>query len=74
MTFSECHCVQRGIYLMNCENIFCIYWEKDKCILDNINLDISGVCQSCIYIELNDKVLETYRKNGIDKINGYYEK
>ena len=52
---------------MNCENIFCIYWEKNKCILDDISLDIIGNCDSCIYIDLSEKELEEYRKKGLKK-------
>lgn len=37
---------------MKCENIFCIYWSNNDCILGKITLDIQGTCQKCIYINL----------------------
>mgnify|MGYP003290400733 CR=1 FL=1 len=43
---------------MNCRNEFCIYQKDDKCILDEINLDIQGSCEECIYVEINNKVLQ----------------
>ena len=34
---------------MKCENYFCVYQDNGKCILDEINIDIMGQCDSCIY-------------------------
>ena len=42
---------------MNCENEFCIYQEKGKCILNEVSLDILGQCTECIYVNLDEKVL-----------------
>ena len=33
---------------MLCENIFCIYEKDGMCILDEIEIDISGQCTCCI--------------------------
>ncbi len=46
---------------MKCENIFCIYWKNNKCILDKITLDIKGVCQECIYINISENKLKRKR-------------
>ncbi len=46
---------------MKCENCFCIYQENGKCILDEINLDITGQCDSCIYVDIPKKDLEKYK-------------
>lgn len=54
---------------MQCENIFCIYYAERQCILDEISLNIQGVCENCIYIEINEKVLADYRKELIEKLN-----
>lgn len=42
---------------MLCENLFCIYWEKEQCILDHIELDILGCCKECIYISFDEDFL-----------------
>ena len=47
---------------MQCENIFCIYFENDACILNEISLDIQGNCRDCIYIDLDDKTLKAERE------------
>ena len=50
---------------MKCENLFCIYWEKNGCMLEEISLDIQGTCQDCIYVTLEDALLEKERKNAL---------
>lgn len=47
---------------MYCENVFCIYQSKGTCILKDINIDNSGMCDSCIYIDLNSDKLEKYKQ------------
>lgn len=37
---------------MLCENIFCIYQNDDSCTLDDVEMDIVGQCQSCIYVSI----------------------
>ena len=46
---------------MRCENIFCIYFSNKKCILDEISLDIQGTCENCIYVDIDEEVLEKKR-------------
>lgn len=47
---------------MKCENIFCIYCDGDRCELEEISLDISGICTECIYIEIDEKLLSELKK------------
>ena len=42
---------------MKCENSFCIYQSKGKCILKDINIDSLGMCTECIYPEINEEIL-----------------
>ncbi len=42
---------------MRCENNFCIYCDKYKCTLDEINIDTIGLCTECILIDLDDNTL-----------------
>lgn len=38
---------------MRCDNYFCAYWREGHCILKEIALDIQGICQECIYIQIS---------------------
>lgn len=53
--------------MMQCENIFCIYWAEDECILENITLDIKGVCQNCIYVDMKEDDLHSQRHKALEK-------
>lgn len=52
---------------MQCENHFCIYWDNNLCILDKISLDVLGCCQNCIYVDIDDNILQTARKKLLSK-------
>ena len=43
---------------MKCENYFCIYQLDDICQLEEIDIDVSGKCTSCIYPEIDKKILD----------------
>lgn len=47
---------------MECENLFCVYWSNNKCILDEISLDIQGNCMSCIYVEIDKNIMQKSRE------------
>ncbi len=47
---------------MDCDNVFCIYCEKGKCVLEKISLDIQGNCQDCVYVEIENSLLEFLKK------------
>ena len=53
--------------MMQCENIFCIYWAENECILDNVTLDIKGICQSCVYVEVEENDLRSCRRKALQK-------
>ncbi len=46
---------------MTCENIFCIYYYKNECLLDEISISISGQCEMCIYINPDENFLHEER-------------
>lgn len=48
--------------LIKCENNFCIYYQKGRCILDHISLDDLGICSECVYIPIPEPVLQVYRE------------
>ena len=56
---------------MKCENFFCIYQENDECILDEISIDITGACGSCIYIDIPISDLNKYKTTLRNKIENY---
>lgn len=52
---------------MLCENLFCIYYSDEECILDEIELDICGNCKCCIYVDIPEKQLAKKRHEGLYK-------
>ena len=54
---------------MQCENNYCIYWESGHCILDELSLDFQGRCQECVYVPIDDDILQ----HAMQKILGVYE-
>ncbi len=47
---------------MECENEYCIYQKNGKCIADSITLDISGVCTTCILVDIPKDELERFKE------------
>ena len=57
------------VIFVRCENIFCIYWaNNEKCVLDEIELDIQGRCNSCIYVDIDDGVIMKSREKQLKRI------
>ena len=42
---------------------FCIYEDKGMCLLKEISIDITGQCDSCIYIDIPESLLDNYKKD-----------
>ena len=42
---------------MKCENSFCIYQSKGKCILNKVDIDSLGMCAECIYPDIDEEIL-----------------
>lgn len=57
---------------MTCENILCIYQKNNKCILNEINLDITGTCVNCIYVDLSEETLSELKANQLKNIEDRY--
>ena len=53
---------------MICENDYCIYWDNNECILNEIHLNNMGVCESCISITISEKELKRLRKEQLEQI------
>lgn len=56
-----------GEFMINCDNYLCVYWKNDKCICDDIELDVSGLCSSCVYFIENDDKLNKLREKTLKK-------
>ena len=54
---------------MRCKNRFCVYWREDVCILEEIELDLQGSCQSCIYVSLPAAQLQRARAASLRALN-----
>lgn len=52
---------------MLCENSFCIYQSKGECTLEEIEIDVSGFCNCCIYPNIDEKILNIYKQKLLDK-------
>ncbi len=52
---------------MDCENLFCIYWEEGHCLLRNISLNMQGICQSYLCVDVQDEILQHARKAMLKK-------
>lgn len=59
---------------MKCEFSYCIYNEDLTCLLDEIRINSSGNCESCIMITLQDRMLSKYKKKQLLEIAKRYEK
>ena len=47
---------------LSCENEFCIYQKQGICILESIKLDIQGSCVDCIYIHVENDILNNLKE------------
>ena len=57
---------------MTCQNIFCIYQRNNECILEEISLDIIGICDNCIYVDIDTKMLNELKENQLRNIEKRY--
>lgn len=58
---------------MECGYRFCIYQDNDKCILDEITVDESGMCGSMIQVDLNARYLSGAKMNALEQFEIQYE-
>ena len=53
-----------------CENNFCLYWQDDTCLLENISLSLQGVCQSCVCVDIGGSRLDALRQKQLERLEG----
>lgn len=47
---------------MKCANIYCVFWNNNQCIFDNIEIDVNGHCDLYKHVEISDTQLQNLRK------------
>ena len=52
---------------MNCENTFCIYQSKGKCLLCKVEIDSLGMCTECIYPDIDEEILNKAKSELLKK-------
>jgi len=52
---------------MDCENLCCIYQSKGECTVEEIGIDMMGMCTTCIYPDIDNIILEKAKKELLNK-------
>ena len=47
---------------IKCDFDYCIYNKKYKCTLDEINVNAFGMCEDCVLVHLDEKLLEKQKQ------------
>jgi len=53
---------------MKCDFNYCIYSKKCACILDEIQIDSFGMCETCEMVAIPKNSLEEYKKIRLKEI------
>ena len=59
--------IEMGVISMICENRFCLYQENNECQISNIELDITGLCRTCVYVDIDEKKLSKMKDEQIKR-------
>ena len=59
---------------MNCENYLCIYYVNGHCTVKKISIDRMGMCQECIYPNIEEDVSNRYKQKLLSKYHDLDEK
>lgn len=51
---------------MNCEFYLCIYNYANQCILNEIEINVYGMCDSCVLIDIPESVIDELKQNKLD--------
>lgn len=54
---------------MTCSNQFCIYQEANTCILDEISLNESGICEDSITIDVPERILKLMKQHLLERLD-----
>ena len=59
---------------MHCEFDYCIYNDAFTCILDEIQMNVRGMCEECEMVAISEKTLEEHKKKRLKEIAEIWEK
>ena len=54
--------------MIKCENGLCVYFEACHCILDEIEINIFGMCEACILIIFDEQDLQQKRQQCLQQL------
>ena len=58
---------------MRCKNKFCIYYRKERCMAEEIAINSVGMCEDCVYVEIDESELKVKRADLLTKIEREYQ-
>ena len=58
---------------MNCEQEYCIYNNNGDCILQNISINSLGMCDDCMTITLDKKLLTKFKERELREIESRWQ-
>lgn len=53
---------------MECEFSYCIYNSANKCLLNNIKINVVGMCEECIIVSIDEKILDKQKQNQLENL------
>ncbi len=59
---------------MRCKNKFCIYYRKDRCTAEDVAINSVGMCEDCVYVEIDESELKIKRVNTLEKMDRHYQR
>lgn len=57
---------------MKCECTYCVYWQEGLCILDHISVNDRGYCDDCIFVSVDENVLNQQRQKLLAEFQARY--
>ena len=51
----------------------CIYQKDGECELEEISIDVSGMCQDCIYPNIDEELIKTLKEYTIKKMDNSWQ-
>ena len=59
---------------MKCEFEYCVYNREWHCIMNEIQIDKLGVCESCELVTIPAEIFDNYKEERLKEIDGFLKK
>ena len=59
---------------MRCKNKFCIYYRKERCTAEDVAINSVGMCEDCVYVEIDESELKIKRVDALEKMDRQYQR